>query len=98
MIAEGDVSPIVAGFAPSLLMQSSTIGTLQWRPSPDLALKLSHASKPGHGVAALGEIEHAVGILLTALTESVGDKRRAMKLNHLITEIANSLNPTVPHA
>lgn len=80
-------------FAPAAFFQSKKIGTLQWTPSLLFASRLLQSDR---GVPALAEIEHALGMLLTALTEASGNKRKAMRLNNLLAELTGLIDEVTP--
>lgn len=78
---------------PSVALASSIIGILQWQPPTDLAAKL--VAMPNQYIAegAMVEIESTLQIVMTALVQASGNKRKAMKLNHLIEGITHLLDP-----
>ncbi len=73
---------------PLLSVSSTALGTLLWQPPPDVATKLLGSTL---GNAAEAEMEIVLGIILTALTISVGNRRRAMKVNNLITQLVSEI-------
>lgn len=81
-----------AFIVPSVSVQSDTIGIVQWRLPPELAQKIAFTTTPGLAVSAITELELALGVLLSALVETVGNQRRSMMLSHLINQIATSLD------
>ncbi|MBY0537875.1 hypothetical protein K2P47_00565 [Patescibacteria group bacterium] len=78
---------------PSIAITSPTIGTLQWQPAADLAAKLVAMPNQRASEGAMVEIESTITIVMTALQQATGNKRKAMKLNHLIEQITHLLDP-----
>jgi len=78
---------------PSVAVTTSTIGTLQWQPPAELAAKLVAMPNQHIAESAMVEIESTITIVMTALMQATSNKRKAMKLNHLIEEITHLLDP-----
>ena len=71
-----------------LNVSSVTLGYLTWEPGPALTTALVTSST---GPAARAEMETILGVILTALTVATGDKRKAMKVNNLITQLISEI-------
>jgi hypothetical protein len=78
---------------PAIAVTSPTLGNLQWQLPSSIAEKLAFVPEAGLAVSAVAEIEYALQIVLTALVDAHGHKRKSMKLNHLLNEIADNLKP-----
>jgi hypothetical protein len=76
---------------PSIALNSDTIGTLQWQPPKTLAEKLVSMPKQHVSQGAMIEIENTLNIVMTALMQAGGNRQKAMRLNYLIAEIAQTL-------
>jgi hypothetical protein len=81
---------------PSITIVSDELGTLLWQPPQALCEKLVFTKRPGIATSAMAEIESSLTIVLTALMQASGNQRKAMRLNHLISEMADLLSPTTP--
>ncbi len=85
-LPEADAVATMTSFAPALFLQQPHLGTLQWQLPEGFAAKLqAHRSGP----AALAEMQTLLGIALTAITKSAGNKRQAMRVNNLITQLVD---------
>ena len=73
---------------PPLSVHSAALGTLTWQPGVALAATLQATPV---GKAAIAEMEAILGIVLTAFTGSASNKRKAMKVNHLITQLVSEI-------
>ena len=78
---------------PSIALNSTELGTLIWQPPQALCEKLVFTKNPTIAKNAMAELEVALNIVMTALMQSAGSQRQAMKLNHLLNEIADTLKP-----
>lgn len=76
---------------PNIAVCSERTGTLQWKLPPGLEEKIAFCYSPAIQINAIAEIEQALTIVLTALVGAVGNKRKSLKLSHLLNEIADSL-------
>jgi hypothetical protein len=75
---------------------NNELGTLLWQPPQALCEKLVFTEQSDIALGAMAEIESSLAIVLTALMQASGHQRKAMRLNHLISEIASLLTPTTP--
>jgi hypothetical protein len=71
-----------------LNVSSATLGHLTWEPGPMLATALATSST---GPAARAEMETILGVILTALSVATGDRRKAMKVNNLMTQLISEI-------
>jgi hypothetical protein len=78
---------------PSIAITTAGVGTLQWQPEARLAAKIMFAPNQQIALGAMAEIEVTLHIVMTAITQATGNKRKAMKLNHLIEAISHLLEP-----
>ena len=82
---------------PSVAIATDAIGILLWQPPAELAAKLAFCPRQHLSHGAMADIEATLTIVMTALVQASGHRRKAMKLNHLIEEITRLLDPvTVP--
>lgn len=71
-----------------LVVDSAKLGSLTWEPPVTLARSLALAAT---GASARAEIENVLGIVLTAFLKASENKRRAMRINNLITQLASEI-------
>ncbi len=78
---------------PSIALTKTEVGTLQWQPEVTLAARIAFCPKQYIAQNAMAEIEVTLNIVMTAITQAAGNKRKAMKLNHLIEAMSHLLDP-----
>jgi len=74
---------------PAVSVSNEAIGTLMWKLPPGAEAKIAFCPSTNTQMGAIGEIEQALSIVLTALIGSIGNKRQSQKLSNLINEIAS---------
>lgn len=84
-------NPAVAFLHPQVAVTGDRIGTAIWKLPEAIAQKIAFCPSPIRKIGAVGEIEQALSIVLLALTQSAGNKRKSLILSHHINEIAASL-------
>jgi hypothetical protein len=77
----------------SIAIFQTGVGILQWQPEATLVAKIAFCPKQYIAQNAMAEIEATLQIVLTAITQATGNKRKAMKLGHQIEAIASLLDP-----
>jgi len=85
---ELQLAAVVSTAPNAIVVTSTTLGQLTWEPGALLAAKLAASTA---GPAARAEMETVLGVILTALSVAVGDKRKAMKVNNLITQLVSEI-------
>ena len=78
---------------PSVAIATPALGIVQWQPPGDLAAKLAFCPKQHLSHGAMADIEATLTIVMTALVQASGHRRKAMKLNHLIEAMSHLIDP-----
>ena len=84
-------NPSVAFLRPQVAVSGDDVGTLLWKLPEGIAQRIAFCPSPLRQTGAVGEIEQVLTLVLTALTQAAGSKRQALKLSHLLNEIASNL-------
>lgn len=74
--------------APAVAASSNQIGTVQWKLPEHLATRLVHNPNSAGTIGAVAEYEALLAIVLEGAVLASGHQRIAMRLSHLVNEIA----------
>ncbi len=72
---------------PAVYVQHASVGTLQWQMPEVLTAKIASSSEK-RAVDTVAEIERALALLLNAIVTVSGSKQKALRLSHLLQEMA----------
>ncbi len=79
-----DPFPIVV----PMVIRHPRIGSIIWTMPEGLGERIALCPDPARTVAARGEIEHAIVLLLTALRTTAGHRRKSRELEHALEAMA----------
>lgn len=79
-----DLLPIVV----PMVIRHPRIGSIVWTMPEEFGQRLSLCPEPERKMAALGEIEHAIILVLAALSTTAGHQRQSRELEHALEAIA----------
>ncbi len=71
-----------------MVIRHPLIGTIVWTMPEGLGERIALCGDKERKMAAIGEIEHAIIMLLTALKNSAGHQRKSRELEHALESVA----------
>lgn len=79
------------GYTPLAIKVDGASGTLLWQLPAELATRMQHAPNDDLQLGATAELEQALQLVLTALHQAAGHKRRGLKVSHALHELQQAL-------
>jgi len=79
------------GYTPLSILVDGKHGTLLWQLPPELAERMQHAPDETLQLGATAELEQALQLVLTALHQAAGNRRRGLKVSHALHELQIAL-------